>query len=99
MPPVGFEPVIPESVRPWTHSLDHADTGIGRFACTQTNKVEHERGSFHKIRIQVGRKIGRQLTLCCIVTPSCIVLLFCRNHFIDVYRHMLIAALEFMLRR
>ena len=28
-----------------------------------------------------------------------IVLLLCRAHFIDVYRHMLIAALEFMLRR
>ena len=28
-----------------------------------------------------------------------IVLLFCRNHFIDVYRHMLTAALEFMLPR
>ena len=24
---------------------------------------------------------------------------FCRNHFIDVYRHIFIAALEFMLRR
>ena len=30
---------------------------------------------------------------------SMIVLLFCRNHFNDVYCHMLIAALEFMLRR
>ena len=28
-----------------------------------------------------------------------IVLLFCRNHFIDVYGHMLIAALDFMLLR
>jgi len=28
-----------------------------------------------------------------------IVLLFCRNHFIDVYCHMLIAALQFVLRR
>jgi len=28
-----------------------------------------------------------------------IVLLFCRNHFIVVYCHMLIAALEFMLCR
>ena len=32
-------------------------------------------------------------------TSSCIVLLFCRNHFIDVYCHMLTAALEFTLRR
>jgi len=31
--------------------------------------------------------------------PAHSVLLFCRNHFIDVYRHMFIAALEFMLRR
>jgi len=30
---------------------------------------------------------------------SMIELLFCCNHFIDVYCHMLIAALEFMLRR
>jgi len=30
---------------------------------------------------------------------SMIVLLFCRNHFINVYCHMLIAALVFMLRR
>ena len=30
---------------------------------------------------------------------SMIVLLFCHNHFIDVYCHMLIAALEFTLRR
>jgi hypothetical protein len=30
---------------------------------------------------------------------SMIVLLFCCNHFIDVYCHMLIAALEFMLCR
>ena len=30
---------------------------------------------------------------------SMIVLLSCHNHFIDVYCHMLIAALEFMLRR
>ena len=22
---------------------------------------------------------------CCVVTPACFVLLFCRNHFIDVY--------------
>ena len=28
-----------------------------------------------------------------------IVLLFYRNHFIDVYCHMLVAALEFTLRR
>jgi hypothetical protein len=30
---------------------------------------------------------------------SMIVLLFCHNHFINVYCHMLIAALDFMLRR
>jgi len=30
---------------------------------------------------------------------SMIVLLFCRNHFIDVYCHMLIADVEFTLRR
>jgi hypothetical protein len=38
--------------------------------------------------------------ICCIVTSSYIVLLFCRNHFIDVYCHMLrIVALQFTLRR
>jgi len=31
--------------------------------------------------------------------PEGTVLLFCRNHFIDVYCHMFIAALEFMLHR
>ena len=36
---------------------------------------------------------------CCIVTPTCTVLLFCHKHFIDVYCHMFIAALEFTLRR
>ena len=30
---------------------------------------------------------------------SMIVLFFCRNNFIDVYRHMFIVALDFMLRR
>jgi hypothetical protein len=29
MPPVGFEPEIPESGRPQTHALDRAATGIG----------------------------------------------------------------------
>jgi hypothetical protein len=29
MPPVGFEPTIPESARPQTHALDRAATGIG----------------------------------------------------------------------
>ena len=37
--------------------------------------------------------------ICYIVTSSCIVLLFGRKQFIDVYCHMLIAALEFTLRR
>jgi len=31
--------------------------------------------------------------------PAGIVLLFCRNYFIGVYCHMLIAALQFMLHR
>ena len=39
------------------------------------------------------------LSMYCIVTPKCIVLLFCGNNFIDVYCHMLTAAIEFMLRR
>ena len=30
MPPAGFEPTIPASERPQTHSLDRAATGIGR---------------------------------------------------------------------
>jgi hypothetical protein len=30
MPPVGFEPTIPASARPQTHTLDRAATGIGR---------------------------------------------------------------------
>jgi hypothetical protein len=34
---------------------------------------------------------------CCIVVPAGTALLFCCNPFIDVYRHMLIAALVFML--
>ena len=38
------------------------------------------------------------LSICCIVTPICILLLFCGSHFIDVYCHML-TAVEFMLRR
>jgi hypothetical protein len=29
MPPAGFEPVIPASELPQTHTLDHAATGIG----------------------------------------------------------------------
>jgi hypothetical protein len=29
MPPVGFEPTIPASVRPQTHALECAATGIG----------------------------------------------------------------------
>jgi hypothetical protein len=29
MPPVGFEPMIPASVRLQTYALDRADTGIG----------------------------------------------------------------------
>jgi hypothetical protein len=29
MPPVGFEPTIPASVRPQTYALDRAATGIG----------------------------------------------------------------------
>ena len=29
MPPVGLEPVIPESEQPHTHVLDLAATGIG----------------------------------------------------------------------
>ena len=28
MPPAGFEPTIPASVRPQTHALDRAATGI-----------------------------------------------------------------------
>jgi len=35
---------------------------------------------------------------CCIITPTCIVLLFCRNCFIDLYCPMFIRAVEFMLR-
>jgi hypothetical protein len=31
MPPKGCEPAIPASVRPQTHALDRAATGIGRF--------------------------------------------------------------------
>ena len=39
-------------------------------------------------------------TQCCyIVTPLCILLLFCRNYFIAVYRHMLITAIQIMLRK
>jgi hypothetical protein len=30
MPPVRFEPTIPESARPQTYALDRAATGIGR---------------------------------------------------------------------
>jgi hypothetical protein len=29
MPPVGFEPTIPASERPKTHTLDRAASGIG----------------------------------------------------------------------
>jgi len=29
MPPAEYEPVIPASKRPQTHTLDHVDTGIG----------------------------------------------------------------------
>ena len=29
MPMVGFEPTVPASVRPQTHALDRAATGIG----------------------------------------------------------------------
>jgi len=37
---------------------------------------------------------------CCIDMSACSVLLFCHNHFINVYRrHMFIAAVEFMLHR
>jgi len=31
MPPAGFEPTIAASERLYTHSLDRAATGIGRF--------------------------------------------------------------------
>ena len=44
-----------------------------------------------------SEKAGRRLLH--IVTPTCIILPFCHNNFIDVYCHMFIAALEFMLRR
>ena len=36
---------------------------------------------------------------CCIAMPACSVLLFYRNNFIDAYRHMFSAAVEFMLHR
>jgi len=39
-----------------------------------------------------------RIYICFIVTPTCIVLLFCCNHFIDVYCRMFIAALDLMLR-
>jgi len=29
MPPLGFEPIIPASERPQTHTLDRAASGIG----------------------------------------------------------------------
>jgi len=29
MPPAGFEPAMPASERPQTHTLDNAATGIG----------------------------------------------------------------------
>jgi len=35
----------------------------------------------------------------CIVMPADTVSLFCHNRFIDVYCHMFITALEFMLHR
>jgi len=31
MPPVGFEPTVPADVRPRTHALDRAASGIVRF--------------------------------------------------------------------
>jgi hypothetical protein len=34
MPPLGFEPTIPESARPQTYALDRAATGIGSFHST-----------------------------------------------------------------
>jgi hypothetical protein len=39
MPPVGFEPAIPTSERPQTHTLDWAATGIGNscILCTKLN--------------------------------------------------------------
>ena len=33
MPPVGFEPTIPEDERPQTYALDRADTGTGQTRC------------------------------------------------------------------
>jgi hypothetical protein len=36
MPPVGFEPTIPESARPQIYALDRAATGIGLNWNTQT---------------------------------------------------------------
>jgi len=40
-----------------------------------------------------------RICLCCVVMPAGTVSLFCRSHFIDVYCHMFIAALQFLSHR
>ena len=43
MPPVGFEPAIPASERPQTHTLDREATGIGLHnICAHTCLENHE---------------------------------------------------------
>ena len=63
--------------------------------------LQHERGwkvavLYNYVHASKGSNIH---TLLLHSYASMIVLLFCRTHFIEVYCHMLIAALEFMLRR
>ena len=41
MPPVGFEPAIPASERPQTHTLDGTATGIGKHM-RQDHKNQHD---------------------------------------------------------
>jgi hypothetical protein len=72
---------------------------------TSSDKVRHNVRD--PVTMVTAYREGRQVTKrkYFVIKPmlrsyaSMIVLFFCRNNFIDVYRHMFIVALDFMLRR
>jgi hypothetical protein len=54
MPPVAFEPAIPASVRPQTHALDRAATGIGNNN-NNNNKLNYniQHTNFHTVFMKI----------------------------------------------
>ena len=66
MPPARFEPKIPASDRPQTHTLDRADTEIGEEVITKLKTLYRPKSNMSYITPKVSHR--RHVSNCCILT-------------------------------